>query len=74
MTKNVTAGMFGRINENGNVDVLHVTDGSRVTRIDADVWPLDNKFGTRYEHPEGIIISRADAKLIGLYVEREGGI
>lgn len=59
---------FGRLNEDGNVDVLHVEDGAAATRLDCSVYAIgsDGSQSVRYEHPEGIVISAADARRIGL--------
>ncbi|EDI0780981.1 hypothetical protein G9D32_004456 [Salmonella enterica] len=62
--------VFGRINAEGNVDVLYVEDGSDVTRLDVDcVYPVGSDFGTRYDHPEGITLTREDAERIGIDIE-----
>jgi hypothetical protein len=59
---------FGRVNEDGNVDVLHA-DGSAATRMDCSVYPIGSDVSARYEHPAGITISQDDAKRIGLDIE-----
>jgi len=59
---------FGRINEEGNVVVLHA-DGSAATRMDCSVYPIGSDVSARYEHPAGITISQEDAKRIGLDIE-----
>ncbi|EHJ0806465.1 hypothetical protein KAB87_004100 [Salmonella enterica] len=62
--------VFGRINESGNVDVLYSETGELVTRLDVDgVYPVGSEFSTRYDHPDGIVISVEDAKRIGLDIE-----
>jgi hypothetical protein len=61
--------IFGRINENGDVAVLYVESGEAVTRLDANVYPVGSTLSARYEHPAGIVISRSDAKRLGLYIE-----
>jgi|GEM_PF-1872469 len=66
--------IFGRLLENGNVAVIYETDGAPVTRLDASVYPVDSEgnesdFSARYEHPEGIILTRADAEKIGIEIE-----
>lgn len=68
MYQNQHGEFFGRINEDGNVDVLHA-DGSAATRLDCSVYPIGSDVSTRYEHPAGITISRDDAKRIGLGIE-----
>lgn len=66
---NTTANMFGRINAEGNVDVLMIEDGAAVTRIDANVYPVGSQLSARYEHPDGIVLTAADAKTTGLTIE-----
>lgn len=60
---------FGRINEDGNVDVLHVEDGSAATRLDASVYPVGSDVSARYEHPAGIVLTRDDATKLGIEIE-----
>jgi hypothetical protein len=60
---------FGRINELGNVDVLHVEDGAVATRIDANVYPVGSTVSARYEHPTGIVLSRFDAAALGIMID-----
>lgn len=61
--------MFGRVNNEGNVDVFFVETGESVTRIDANVYPVGSELSVRYEHPEGITLTMADANSIGLDIE-----
>jgi len=44
--------MFYRIDDDGNAIILE-DDGSIVTRIDANVYPVGSNCSARYEHPEG---------------------
>ena len=60
---------FYRKNDDGNAVVLHFEDGSEVTRIDANVYPVGSELSARYEHPEGIVLTVADAKKIGIQSE-----
>ena len=60
--------MFGRINDNGDVTVFEA-DGSTATRIDANVYPVGSSTSARYEHPDGIELTVADAEKIGLLIE-----
>lgn len=60
--------MFGRINDNGNVTVFEA-DGSTAARIDANVYPVGSSTSARYEHPDGIELTVADAEKIGLIIE-----
>ena len=59
---------FGRINQDGNVDVLHI-DGAAATRLDASVYPVGSDVSARYEHPAGIVLTRADADKLGIEIE-----
>jgi len=58
--------MFYRLNADGNAMILNSVDGSAVTKIDANIYPVDSDLSTRYEHPEGIVLTVADAKKIGI--------
>ena len=60
--------MFYRINSDGNA-VIFESDGSVATRIDANVYPVMSNISTRYEHPEGIVLTVADAEKIGIKKE-----
>lgn len=60
--------MFYRINEQQNAQIFN-DDGSVASRIDADVYPVGSDTSTRYEHPEGIVLSVEDAKKIGISEE-----
>lgn len=60
---------FGRINADGNVDVLHVADGAAATRLDASVYPVGSDVSARYEHASGIVLTRADADKLGIEIE-----
>lgn len=62
---------FGRRNEDGSVEVLHVEDGAAATRMDCSLYTVDSdgSKSVRYEHPEGIVISSEDAEKIGLEIE-----
>jgi len=60
---------FGRINADGDVDLLHTSTGEAVTRLDADVYPVGSSLSARYEHPQGIVLTRADAMRVGIEIE-----
>jgi hypothetical protein len=60
--------MFYRVNENGNAVVFH-SSGEVVTKIDQNVYPIDSDFSARYDHPDGIILTVADAEKIGIAAE-----
>ncbi|HBC0038432.1 TPA: hypothetical protein JGA48_002659 [Salmonella enterica] len=61
--------VFGRINSEGNVDILFTDSGESVTRLDANVFPVNSELGARYDHPEGIELTISDAKRIGIEIE-----
>ena len=63
------ADFFYRLNEQGHAVILHSDDGSSVRKIDANVYPIGSSLSARYEHPEGIILTVADAKKIGIMEE-----
>jgi len=62
--------MFYRVDSNGNAVILYVDDGTAVTRIDANVYPVDSDLSARYEHAEGIVLTVADAQKIGIEAEQ----
>lgn len=61
---------FGRINESGDAAVFHES-GEAATRLDCNLYAVDSdgSKSVRYEHPEGIVITRSDAEKIGLDIE-----
>lgn len=61
--------MLYRVNENGDADILHADDGSVITRIDANVYPVGSWVSARHEHPDGIVLTVADAESIGIRAE-----
>ncbi len=60
--------MFGRINSDGSVDIFD-DNGLPATTIDANVYPVGSDVSTRYEHPEGIVLTREDAAGLGIDLE-----
>lgn len=60
---------FGRINADGDVNVLHVGDGEFATRLDASVYPVGSDVSARYEHPNGIVLTAEDASKLGIDIE-----
>ena len=73
MTTNKTThgyrGLFGRVQDDGNIAVLFDDDGSVVTRMDVNVYPVGSSLSAKYEHSGGIILSREDAIRIGIEIE-----
>lgn len=65
--------IFGRIHNDGeNIDVLFIESGEIVTRFDESiktVYPVGSDFSAYYEHPAGIVLTKADAANIGLGIE-----
>ncbi|MCA6998198.1 hypothetical protein [Dickeya solani] len=62
--------VFGRKNNDGNIEVLFKDDGVAVTRLDVDnIYPVDSQLSTRYEHAGGITITHQDASSIGIEIE-----
>lgn len=68
------SGMFGRMRRDGNVDILYMDDGDRVTSIDTpagiSIYPVGSNKSTKYEHPEGIVLTLSDARKLKLKIER----
>ena len=61
---------FGRLTDDGNVAVLRLEDGAPATRLAAaSVWPVGSSTSVRFEHPQGIVLSRTDADALGIEVE-----
>ncbi|MBD2780853.1 hypothetical protein ID852_08470 [Xenorhabdus sp. 42] len=44
--------IFGRINQNGNIDILYAETGEAITHIEFvnNIYPVDSNFCTHYEH------------------------
>lgn len=64
--------IFGRINNDGNVDVFFIESEEAVTRLDdsiATVYPIGSDFDAKYEHTAGITLTKSDAASIGLGIE-----
>lgn len=59
---------FGRVNESGNVAVFH-DSGESATRLDANVYPVGSSLSAKYEHPEGIVITKDDAAKLGIEID-----
>jgi len=59
---------FGLINEDGDIVVLH-DNGEPATRLDANVYPIGSAVTARYEHAAGIVLTKSDARRIGIEAE-----
>lgn len=62
--------VFGKLNSEGNVDILYINDGDKVTRLNVDgVYPVDSTLSTRYEHANGIVLTVEQCKLLNIEIE-----
>lgn len=62
--------VFGRVNNDGNVDILFINDGDRVTRLNVDgVYPVNSALSTRYEHSNGIVLTVEQCKSLNIEIE-----
>ena len=62
--------VFGRMNDNGTVDILYINDGDRVTRLNVDgVYPVNSALSTRYEHASGIVLTVEQCKALNIEIE-----
>jgi hypothetical protein len=70
MTHTQFKGLFGRISKGhgGGVTILD-EDGCIIDRLDADVYPVGSDRSARYEHVDGIVLTRADTRLLGIEIE-----
>jgi hypothetical protein len=70
--------IFGRVNREGNVDILWVTDGESVTRFDETlpcIYPIgDSSYMSCYhEHAQGITLTRDDVEKLEIEIEEYDG-
>ena len=65
----INSEIFGRVNAEGNVVILYTESGEAVTRLDSGLHPVGSSVSTRYEHPQGIILSRYDAETAEINIE-----
>ncbi|MDC9592761.1 hypothetical protein [Xenorhabdus sp. IM139775] len=63
--------IFGRVNQNGNVDILYTETGESITRIDFidNLYPVNSNLSTHWEHPNGIELSIEGALRVGIEIE-----
>ena len=59
--------MFARKNDDGNYDIFE-NDGSVVTKINANVYPVGSNFSTRYEHADGIVLTADDVDKLNIQI------
>jgi hypothetical protein len=63
--------MFYRLNENGDAQIFF-DSGEVVTRIAGlgkAIFPVGSQLSTEYEHPQGIVLTIADAAIVGISKE-----
>ncbi len=68
MSGSTTGLLYGRMDLDGNV-TLEDENGSIVTAINAEIYPVDSKFNARTEHPDSITLTRSDAANLGVILE-----
>lgn len=63
--------VFGRVREDGNVQVCSKAYGLPATRMPrwTCVWPENSSLSCAHEHPEGLVLNPDQAKEIGLTLE-----
>lgn len=62
--------VFGRVNNEGNVDILYINDGDRVTSLNVDgVYPVNSLFSTRYAHGGGIVLTVEQCRELNIEIE-----
>lgn len=64
--------IFGRINSDGNVALLHSECGTPVTRLEDArplVYPVNSDRSCCYEHPNGLVVTYEDAERLGIDIE-----
>lgn len=63
--------VFGRINNDGYVDILYISDGERVYLLDVDgVYPVGSPFSTKCdEHRYGIVLTVEQCKKLNIEIE-----
>ena len=59
--------MFARKNVDGNYDIFE-NDGSVVTKINANVYPVGSNFSARYEHADGIVLTADDVDKLNIQI------
>ena len=62
--------IFGRITENGDVAIFNAVDGDVVTKLDANVYPINSSQSARYEHPDGIVLTKDDTTKLKIQIEK----
>lgn len=62
--------IFARKRKDRDYDILYTDDGDiKVTRIDANVYPVGSNKSAKYEFLEGNVLSKGDVKKLKLDIE-----
>lgn len=63
--------VFGKINENGNVDILYKNSGESVTRLETEksIYPCNSSLSIRYEHINGIQLTVEQCNSLNIEIE-----
>jgi hypothetical protein len=61
-------GMYGLLESDGSISVWSASTSKPVTFMPADVKPIGSNLTARKNHPNGIRLTKADAKAIGLEI------
>lgn len=62
--------IFGRVTSLGHISLHYAIDGMAVTRLDeTGIYPVGSNHGCKYEHPEGIVLTAADAAKLHITIE-----
>ncbi len=69
MYKNENGEIYGIENEEQNIVILYAESGEAVTLLGENVYPVDSDVSARYLHPEGIVLERKDADLLGIEIK-----
>ena len=60
--------VIARKTENG-YQILTADTGESVTRLNANVYPINSDYSSRIEHPEGIALSELDVIGLGIIID-----
>ena len=62
-------GVYGQLDENNNVTCLCASEGVPVTKLDANIYPVNSNLSAKYEHAQGITITIDNGNKIGIAIE-----
>jgi hypothetical protein len=62
--------VYGLMREDGNVDILYINDGDRVTRLNVEhVYPVGSQLATTYCHAKGIVLTVEQCEELNIEIE-----